>query len=205
MIDHPARRFIQAHSKSIVSLALRLSLRPNHVTLIGFFISFTSVYFIIYHHFIMAICMWWVGRICDAFDGIIARGTGQESIFGGFLDLVLDMLVYSSIVVSFAFIFPQSSILFLIILVGYVLSITTALALGELQQRFQILNDNRSLSLASGLAEAGETGIYYTLVLLFPDYINLFSIIWIIVLTISVTARIISVWQLQKRIECKPS
>ena len=72
----------------------------------------------------------------------------------------------------------------------YTLCITTALSLGNIEEKIpQKKPDNRGLSLASGLAEAGETSIAYTTFIIFPNQINLLSGIWIIILTITIISR----------------
>ena len=72
----------------------------------------------------------------------------------------------------------------------YVLCITGALSLGSLEASRKLPpRDNRGLRLAAGLAEGGETGIAYTLFLLFPDYVKPLLWMWIGVLLVTVVAR----------------
>ena len=49
--------------------------------------------------------------------------------------------------------------------------------------------DDRGLRLGAGLAEGGETGIAYTLFLLFPAHLDWLTGIWIGVLVVTVVAR----------------
>ena len=55
--------------------------------------------------------------------------------------------------------------------------------------------DNRSLKLAAGLAEGGETGIAYTLMLLLPQLIKVLLPLWILVLVITFVARTWLAWR----------
>jgi hypothetical protein len=49
--------------------------------------------------------------------------------------------------------------------------------------------DNRGLRLGAGLAEGGETGIAYSIFLLFPDFLEVSTTIWVGILIITVVAR----------------
>ena len=94
-------------------------------------------------------------------------------------------------IIGFFFAFPSLQLLWLLILFLYVLCITGALSLGNLEDKQQIPStNNRGLRLAAGVAEGGETGIAYTLFLLFPDYIKILASIWIVILAITVAARL---------------
>ena len=70
----------------------------------------------------------------------------------------------------------------------YVLCITSALALGMQEANREIpARDDRGLRLGAGLAEAGETGIAYTLFLLFPSALPWLASLWIVVLAVTET------------------
>ena len=83
----------------------------------------------------------------------------------------------------------------------YVLCITSALAFGALQNElgdFEDLDD-RGLRLGAGLAEGGETGLAYTLMLLFPSYIDILSFVWLMILFWTVFSRTRLAWRMQFR------
>ena len=108
--------------------------------------------------------IYWLSRILDGVDGIFARLTNQQSLFGSYLDICCDMLAYSSIIFAFSYPFTENSRLYLAILIMYTLSICSALALGSLERDVDFeKRDNRGLRLGAGLAEGGETFITYLL------------------------------------------
>ena len=95
-------------------------------------------------------------------------------------------------VVAFDRVHPELHAQWVAILFLYVLCITSALALGmgeSAQDRPP--RDDRGLRLGAGLAEGGETGIAYTLFLLFPTQLPLLTTLWIVVLATTVVARTI--------------
>lgn len=62
--------------------------------------------------------------------------------------------------------------------------------MGSLEEIKIPTSNNRGLRLAAGIAEGGETGVAYTLFLLFPGNIKILVEIWIIVLVFTVAARL---------------
>jgi phosphatidylglycerophosphate synthase len=139
--------------------------------------------------------VWWLSRLIDGTDGILARETGRSSDFGGYLDITLDMAAYSLMVLGFYYWQPQFAPLWIITLILYILAVTSALSLGALERARGVDGDNRSLKLAAGLAEGGETGIAYTLMLLLPPYINVLLPLWVAVLVVTFLARTWLAWR----------
>jgi phosphatidylglycerophosphate synthase len=136
--------------------------------------------------------VWWLSRFLDGLDGIYARASKQTSDFGAFIDIQFDMLAYSAMVAAFYWQFPDLAWQWLLIMLGYVLCISGALGLGSFETKHGIKdNSGRGLRLAAGLAEGGETGLAYTVFLLFPSQLGLTTWIWIAILAITIVARLI--------------
>ncbi len=191
MIDNPFRSRLPKFVGPIISLYKILGLSPNQVTFIALLLGGVSSYLVSLQYFISAATVWWVGRLLDGTDGIHARATQQTTAFGAHFDILADMASYSMMIIGFFFAFPSLQFLWLSILFLYVLCITGALSLGNLEDKQQIpTSNNRGLRLAAGIAEGGETGIAYTLFLLFPGYIKPLAEIWVVVLFITVVARL---------------
>lgn len=191
MIDDPFRARLPKFVGPIISLYKIVGLSPNQVTFIALLLGGVSSYMVSQQYFISAATVWWVGRLLDGTDGIYARATKQTTAFGAHFDILADMASYSMMIIGFFFAFPGLQFLWLSILFLYVLCITGALSLGNLEDKQQIpTSNNRGLRLAAGIAEGGETGIAYTLFLLFPGYIKPLAELWIIVLVITVVARL---------------
>lgn len=174
-------------------------MHPNCLSIIAFSISCLCFFFILQESFIICFVLWWLGRLFDGIDGIYARQTNQASLFGGYLDIVLDLASYGMIIIGLYLVFPQLGLIWLGILFGYILCVTSVLALSSTLERLQHqLNDNRSLQLTPGLAEAGETGIAYSIFFLMPQYIEYTSIIWLIVVLIAPIEKTFRAWQMLK-------
>ena len=100
------------------------------------------------------------------------------------------MAAYSLVVLALDQVHPELHDRWLLILFLYVLCITSALALGAEEASLDAPSrDDRGLRLGAGLAEGGETGIAYTLFLLFPGQLGILTGLWIVVLATTVAAR----------------
>ena len=188
MIDNHFRKVMPKMVDPIIKILMKLRVKPNQVTVFAFLVSSSSVWFVLNNYFILAALIWWTGRILDGMDGILARASKTTSSFGAYLDIVLDMAAYSLFIVGLSIRFPELQFNWILILGLYVLCITSALSFGSLLGEKEI-KDNRGLKFGAGLAEAGETGIAYTLFMIFPKHIAILSLIWIGVLLITVLAR----------------
>ncbi len=166
------------------------------VTLLGLLFAFGAALEVSKGHLMMALLLWWVGRLFDGTDGIYARKIKQSSPFGAFLDMNCDMISYASIIFGFFLLRPDLSLYWVMVLMLYIFCITGAVTLGQLEREKGFSSkDNRGLRLGAGLAEGGETGIYYSLCFLFPENIVVFSQGWIFILFITIISRFILAYQ----------
>ena len=190
MIDNPFREILPRFAGPVLRLYGALGLTPNTISVIGFGISLASALCIVSGRPILAIFVWWLGRLADGTDGLYARSTGQATAFGAYFDIVLDMAAYSVVIVALDAVHPELHARWMWILFFYVLCIASALALG-MQEAGRDLppRDDRGLRLGAGLAEGGETGIAYTLFLLFPGQLGWLTALWIAILATTVVAR----------------
>jgi phosphatidylglycerophosphate synthase len=196
MIDGYARNLLPSLTGGLIAFYRWTRVTPNQLTVLGFLLAAVAAYLVSQGFAWSAIAVWWLGRLIDGTDGILARATGKTSDFGGYLDITLDMAAYSLMVLAFYVWQPRFVVLWMVTLILYILAITSALSLGALERARGMDGDNRSLKLAAGLAEGGETGIAYTLMLLWPRYINMLLALWIAVLLFTFVARTWLAWRL---------
>jgi phosphatidylglycerophosphate synthase len=190
MIDNAFRSVLPRFAGPILSLYRRLGWTPNHVTLLGFGIALLASVAVATHFWWTALGLWWLSRLADGTDGVYARASGAESDFGAYFDIVLDMAAYGVMVLAFAVAAPEYQVQWMAMLFLYILCITTALSLGAQEaKRAFAARDNRGLRLGAGLAEGGETGIAYSLFLLFPNHLEISTTIWVGLLATTVIAR----------------
>lgn len=195
MIDGPFRALLPRFTGGLIAVYKLLGVTPNQLTVVGFAVAAAAALLTSRGNAWAAIAVWWLSRLIDGTDGILARETGRTSDFGGYLDITLDMAAYSLMVLGFYCWQPLFAPLWIVTLILYILAVTSALSLGALERARGVDGDNRSLKLAAGLAEGGETGIAYTLMLLLPRYIDVLLPLWIAVLVVTFLARTWLAWR----------
>lgn len=190
MIDGPFRRVLPRFTGTLVRLYTKLGLTPNVISVAGLALACGASLLAARGNSLLAIILWWVSRLLDGTDGIYARAIGRTSDFGAYLDIVCDMAANTIMLLGLMWAFPDLSREWSLTLALYIMCITSALALGSLEQKRQLATqDNRGLRLAAGIAEGGETGLAYTIFLLFPSELPLLVRVWIFVLVVTVVAR----------------
>jgi len=191
MFDERFRRFI-APGLSRPARALRaIGVTPNQVSGAGFLVAVGAAGAIASGRPVVGISLWLGSRLLDALDGAVAREGHAGSAFGGYLDVVLDMAAYSLMAVAYAAGQPEQRMLWLLVLTGYILAITTTAVLSSLLERRQVAvpGNNRSVQFTPGFAEAGETSIVYVALALRPDWARWILVVWLVLLAATAVQR----------------
>jgi archaetidylinositol phosphate synthase len=103
------KKEVQQMLTSQATVAHKIGLTPNKVSIIGFILAFfaAGAYAITPSHLwllLLATVLLLASGFCDTLDGIIARDFQQVTVFGGFLDSVLDRYadaaVYAAIIIA---------------------------------------------------------------------------------------------------------
>ncbi|MFL2627093.1 MAG: CDP-alcohol phosphatidyltransferase family protein [Dehalococcoidia bacterium] len=76
----------------IVSFFHKLKISPNLLSIFGLILGIIAAVFIGLNNLILAAVFLAVGAVADLFDGSLARKFGQETVFGAFLDSVIDRI-----------------------------------------------------------------------------------------------------------------
>ncbi len=81
---HPARW--------VVGQCVRLQIKPNHVTLVGFFLVILAGLFFTYGQYGLGLLAGWLMTFLDTVDGKLARVTVTSSKFGHYFDHIIDLV-----------------------------------------------------------------------------------------------------------------
>lgn len=164
----------QALAKKLVQQGLQ----ANHVTFIGFAIGISALPLLAFEYYGLAIVAILLNRLGDGLDGTIARLT-TPSDRGGFLDIVLDFLFYSSIPLGFALAVPESNALAASVLIyAFIGTGCSFLAFAVMAERRQLKSldyPNKGFYYLGGLTEASETIAVFVLMCLFPAYFSVLA------------------------------
>ncbi len=128
----------------------------------------------------LAFTLWIANRILDGLDGTQARVHGKQSDFGGYLDILLDFVVYSAIPIGIAVGFNTIPVWLAtsVLLGSYFVNAASWMYLSAiLEQRgagAKARKELTSVTMPRGLVAGTETVIFFSLFLLFPaGYITL--------------------------------
>jgi len=190
MIDEPFRQWL-ARRWSAPAVALhRAGITANQVTVVAALLGLTAAALVAVQVTWVGIALWLASRLLDGYDGMLARLAGGGSLFGGYLDITLDMLAYAAMAVAFAVAMPADGVLWTLVLLGYVIAITTTLALSSLAEKAdRQLGGDRSIQFTRALAEGGETTIVYVVIALAPSISRYVLVVWIALLAITAIQR----------------
>ena len=193
MFDRQIQKYTQKPLQYIAKLFLKF-ISPNHMTLIGFSFGVLMCLSIIIDQYLIAIIFLFLNRLADGLDGTMAR-LQTPTPLGGYLDIVLDFLIYGGFVLSFGITEQNNTLLSMVLLFCYIGTGSTFLAKAAILPSLtnQNLNEEipKSFHYAVGLVEGTETIVFMVLCLLFPNLFIYFSFIFIILCLITIVFRII--------------
>ena len=203
MFDTSLRRVRDRLGEPVVAKIRHL--HPNHVTWTALVAGLACAGFAWQGQMVWAIVFWGINRLLDALDGMLARVHHRQTDFGGYLDIVLDFVVYAAIPFGIVLNAPTLDRYFaLTVMLGsfYVNSASWMYLAAILEKRnarqvphADEPNPTTTIIMPAGLIGALETMIAYLLFLIFPaQSIVLFSIFSGLVL-ITVAQRLIWAWK----------
>ena len=106
-----------------------------------------------------------LNRVLDGLDGVIARVHDKQSDFGGYLDLLLDFVVYLAVPLAFVGVTPTPVNLWagIALLSAYVINLLSWSTLSALLEKRRLQSADRltSVEMPPGLIEGAETILFY--------------------------------------------
>ncbi|MGE3795864.1 MAG: CDP-alcohol phosphatidyltransferase family protein [Dehalococcoidia bacterium] len=197
MFDEWARRQAAPVLTPVARWLDRVRVTPNQVTVCSFLVAVGAALAIGFGQLHAGLALWLISRLGDGLDGVLARTAHAITARGAFLDITLDMAAYSGMIVAFTAQRPDLGLVFACILTGYVLSITTTLALAAGAERLgrTVSLTNRTFQFTPSLAEGGETTAMYVIWLLAPGATGATAWLWCLVVFVSVIQRSALAWR----------
>jgi archaetidylinositol phosphate synthase len=124
---------------------------------------------------ISAIFMMLLSGYLDSVDGSLARESQSSTEFGAVLDIVSDRIVEFAIILGLFFVDPSSRGLLCLFMLGSVLiCVSSFLVVGIFIEN----STHKSFHYSPGLMERSEAFTLFTLMILFPSYFPIFSILF---------------------------
>lgn len=194
MLDSVLRPFIDRPLSAIARKFAQLKITPNQMTVGGFVIGMLGAACLIIHFYILALALILLSRLADGLDGAMARISNRESDFGGYLDIVLDMIFYSTVIFAFALGHPDQAIYAAFLIFSFIGTGSSFLAyaiLAEKREETTESNGKKSFFHIGGLAEGTETILTLCLICVFPQHFYLFALIFGLMCWLTTLSRIL--------------
>jgi phosphatidylglycerophosphate synthase len=117
---------------------------------------------------------WALNRVLDGLDGVLARATGRQTDFGGYLDTLLDFLVYALVPLGLVVGRPSLPVALaaLVLLAAFYVNAASWMYLSALLERraqgAALRGEQTSVTMPGGLVAGSETILFYALFFLMP-------------------------------------
>jgi len=160
-----------------VALHLLRRIHPTTITLLAFGVGGAAALAIWQQQYMLGLGLWLLNRVLDGLDGTLARITNQQTDFGGYLDILLDTVMYAAIPTALAFSVGTTAAyqsLVLLLIAFYLNCASWMYVAALLEQRragAATSGELTTITMPSGLMEGAETIGFFVLFMLFPSAI----------------------------------
>lgn len=170
------------------------ALNPNIITMFAV-LSGTLVPLCLANGYIkLSLVLLWGSGFFDMLDGSIARYQNNTSSIGTVYDIVADRVVEFSVLLGLYFI-NQDQGLFIILMLGSILiCVTTFLVVGIMTEN----QSNKGFHYSEGLMERVEAFIFFSLMIILPEFFKELSVVFIALVLYTAVTRILEFVQSQK-------
>jgi len=145
--------------------------------------------------YLLAALLWWLNRILDGFDGAVARITDSQSDFGGYLDIIIDYVVYAAVPVGLALGRMETAVTYALIFLlctFYVNGASWMYLAAILEKRtHQQAARLTSIVMPAGLVGGTETIIFYSIFIIFPSVLVWSFSLMAVLVAITVVQRLV--------------
>jgi phosphatidylglycerophosphate synthase len=147
-----------------------------------------------------ALVLWVLSRVLDGLAGAVARQQGRESDLGGYIDIMLDLVIYALVpIAAAASVSTHTGALWISLsfLLGsfYVNAGSWMYLSAILEKRGRGASrrgEQTTVTFPTGLVEGAETMLFFTLIILLPA--QLAALFWVMAVLVGVTAVQRLVW-----------
>lgn len=162
------------------------SVHPNWLSAAAFGVGLMAAAAVVGQAYAVGLALWALNRVLDGLDGVVARTHDKQSDFGGYLDLMLDFVVYLAIPIAFIAAQPTTQNLWagVFLISAYVINTLSWSMLSAILEKRVSDSSGRltTVEMPSGLIEGAETIVFYSLFFLLSAYTAyLFAVMGILV------------------------
>jgi phosphatidylglycerophosphate synthase len=180
MLDRAARRLVDPVLDQLAVAAQQRSLTPNQITIAGFGCGVAAIAAIALQSYGLGLLLLLANRLADGVDGALARRAGATDL-GGYLDIVLDFIIYSGAAFAFGLAQPDDALAAAFLIFSFMGTGSSFLAFAIFAAKRKLDGDagaNKSFYYLGGITEGTETILLFVIVLLFPDWFSVAAYVY---------------------------
>ncbi len=176
MIDAALR---QPKEQLMRPLVVRLEhTHPSSLTLTGFVVGLLAIAAAAAGFTYSALALWLTNRLLDGLDGELARHFGNQTDWGGYLDILADFVIYAGLPI--ALVYAQTShtqaseglwLLLSLMLALFYVNAASWMFLAAILEKRGAVAGRTSVQMPAGLIEGAETLVFFCLFLLFSGWL----------------------------------
>jgi phosphatidylglycerophosphate synthase len=173
MFDHLLRGL---KDRLLAPLAMLLrGVPPNVLTVIALLFGLGAAAAAAQGAWGIGLVLWFANRVTDGLDGTVARLAERQTDFGGYLDILLDFVVYAAIPVGFAVSSPERLVLVLAVALegSFFVNACSWMYLSAILEKrasgAASTGELTTVTMPPALVAGFETLVFFSLFFLFPD------------------------------------
>lgn len=181
-----------------IALCLAPSIQPIAVTVAAFGVGVIAGLAVWQQAYSLGAGLWLLNRGLDGLDGTLARLRGAQSDFGGYLDMLLDTIIYALVPLALVLSMPSPGawLALVALLISFYINYASWMYLAALLEKrslgAQARHERTTITMPAGIVEGAETVMFYTLFLLLPG--AAIMLFWIMAALVLVTVGQRLVW-----------
>lgn len=173
---------------------------PNMVTLVAFVVGLGSAWLAANGLYLWAVAFWAANRLLDGLDGLLARIHDQQSDFGGYLDIVVDFVVYAAVPIGLVLGAPsyENYLALVFMLASFYINSASWIYLAAILEKRNAQGEGTtmtSIMMPSGLIGAAETIVAYFAFLFFPSWMGVLFLVFGLLVLFTSFQRMIWAWR----------
>ncbi len=175
MFDHWLR-MLKDRLFEPIAPALGRWVHPNLISLLALLVGLAAALLAAQGRQGPAFAAWVVNRTLDGLDGSVARAAGSQSDFGGYLDILLDFVVYAAVPVGVVLGHPSPMAwpAGLFLLASFFVNAASWMYLAAILERRNLgaaaTGERTTVTMPPGIVAGAETVVFYSLFLLVPAW-----------------------------------
>ena len=193
MFDSSLRRFKDQVGTPLAQHMNRVS--PTLISMLGLAIGLFATYAAFKGQYLWALGLWFINRILDGLDGLIARLHQRQSDIGGYVDILTDFAIYALLPIGLVAGSPSNEryLALTFLLAVFYVNAASWMYLAAIIEKRATRNPETQTTIVmpSGIIGGFETIVAYGIFLLFPAYITVLFSIFAVLIFITILQRLI--------------